>query len=324
MVPRFDLVDIVKTLQQKFRLIVIVVVAAAVVGAITFFVRKKIYKGKAAFFVANPIYIDRANLFRADYGNFIDFFAKEDDLDKVMAIAKSDSLQLRVINKMRLDSVYKLDPAKPKEQLKLMQLFEGNYEIKRTEYTTLEVSYTDEDPVRAAAVANELQNSISEMYSGYYANLRNHMSSVLHTKVRQMDSTIATLTDSLVVMRDRYQIYDIISPSRNNLITSNLGSRNITPGLGRGVEEIQNIESIKDRHVTDRTEYLTILNEFETSQRTGELPLVQSLSKAKVPYKPNDFGFVVTVIICGAVGFFFSVLWILLTTYLRLLLNTKR
>jgi capsular polysaccharide biosynthesis protein len=324
MAPRFDLVEIIRTLQQKFRLILTVVIVAALVGAITFFVRKKLYKGKAVFFVANPIYIDRTNLFRADYGNFIDYFAKEDDLDKVMAIAKSDSLQLRVINKLNLGKEYKLNPAKPKELLKLMELFDGNYDIKRTEYTTLEVTYTDEDPELAAAVANELQNSISEMFSGYYSNLRNHVYMALGSKIKEMDTTIARLTDSLVILRDRYQIYDIISPSRRNLITGNVNIRSGVANIGRGVEEIQNLESIKDRHVTDRTEYLTVYNEFATSKKVGELPLVQSLTKASVPFKPTGFGLILTVFICGAVAFFFSVLWVLLTGYFRMVLNTKR
>src|SRR5215217_5845574 len=99
MVPRFDLVDIVKTLQQKLRLILIVTIAAAVIGAVFFLVRKKQYKAKTAFFVANPLYVDRTNLFRGDYSQFIDYFGKDDDVDKIMAIAKSDSLQRRIIDK---------------------------------------------------------------------------------------------------------------------------------------------------------------------------------------------------------------------------------
>lgn len=322
MVPRFDLVDIVKTLHQKLRLLIIVTIIAALVGAVAFLVRKKQYKAKTAFFVANPLYIDRTNLFRTDYSQFIDYFAKEDDVDKVMAIAKSDSMQRRVIDKLQLGKVYGKDPSNPKDLFKLMEIFEGNFEIKRTEYTSVEVTYTDADAKVAADVANEIVKTISEMYSSYYASLRNHVQHSLQAKISEIDTTINRLTDSLAVLRDRYQVYDLISPSRKNIISGTMRSGG--QGFGRGIEEIQNIESVKDQLVTDRAEYITIINEYTTGTKAGDLPLVQTLTNASAPYKAMGFGLLATIAISAIVGLFFCALLVLLLTYFRAILNTER
>lgn len=322
MVPRFDLVDIVKTLQQKLRLIIIVTIGAALIGAVAFLVRKKQYKAKSTFFVANPLYIDRTNLFRGENSQFIDYFGKEDDIDKVMAIAKSDSLTIRVAQRLDLGNHYKMDITQPKDRMKLLEIFEGNFEIKRTEYTSLEISYTDPDPNLAASVTAEIQKCISEMYAGYYGNLRTYVYNSVREKVKETDSSIAVMTDTLAVLRERYGIYDLISPARKNIISGSIHGSG--PGLGRGVEEIQNVEAIKDRMVSDRAEYISVMNEFTASSKPGALPLIQPITNVSVPWKPAGFGLGMTIVICAMVGLFFITLWVLLSTYLRTVLNTAR
>jgi hypothetical protein len=322
MVPRFDLVDIVKTLQQKLRLIIVVTIVAALIGAVAFLVRKKQYKAKATFFVANPLYIDRTNLFRSEYSQFIDYFAKEDDVDKVMAIAKSDSLMMRVAQRLDLAKIYGKDLSQPKDRMKLLEIFDGNYEIKRTEYTSVEITYTDPDAGLATSVTNEIQKCISEMYAGYYGNLRAHVYNSLVTKVKETDSSIALMTDTLAALRERYKVYDLISPARKNIISGNIHSS--SAGLGRGIEEIQNVEATKDRMVSDRAEYISVMNEFTAGNKPGDLPLIQSITNASVPWKPVGFGLGMTIVICALVGFFFITLWVLLSTYLRAVLNTER
>ena len=323
MTPRFDLVDIVKTLQRKGKYIIIITVIAGILGCVVRYFGKKEYKGQTDFFVANPLYVDRTNIFRADGSQFIDYFAKEDDLDKVMAIAKSDTMHKRVIGLMHLDTAYKKDVGNPRERLKLLEQFQGNLNIKRTENSTVEISYTDKNPELAAAVANTVVNTISELYSNYYGSLRGQVMRSLHAKIQEIDSSLVTMTDSVVALRDRYGIYDMVSPNRRTVFAASIHNSG-KPGFSRGLEDLQNVESLKDQLVTDRAQYTSVLGEFEAGTKAAQLPLIQVINKADVPVKRAGFGTLLTGIICAVLGFFFTSLWILLSTYFRTILNTQR
>lgn len=321
MSPRFDLIDIVQTLQKRIRYILIISLIAAVLAAVLYLVRAKKYKSTATFFVSNPLYVDRTNLFRTEHSQFIDYFGSENDMDKIVAIANSDSLARRVIIEQNLGEAYKLDASKPDEMAQLVDIFHSKYEAKRTENSTMEVSYTDKDAARTSNTANAIAKGISELFGSYYSNIRSHIELSLQNKIRETDSAIVKMTDTLAGLRERYGIYDIISPSRKNMITGSLKSTG--PGFGRAMEDIQTIESTKDQLVMNRAEFMTVINEFNTS-RSGDMPLVQTLNKAYQPYKSKDFGLLGTIVVAFIVALLFSSLWVLLVSYFRVLTTTER
>ncbi len=132
------------------------------------------------------------------------------------------------------------------------------------------LSIVDTDPERAAAVANEIVRVVDEVYSGYYKDTRKNMYESIGDKTREEDSSITALTDTLVALRNQYGIYDIISPARSNLIISPVKD-NGNKNYGAGVEQIRNIESIKDQLVYDtaRKEQTTLV---KTKTRKPALP----------------------------------------------------
>lgn len=320
--PRFDLVDITRTLQRRVRYILAITVAAAVLGGIFYLVQKKKYKATTEFFVANPAYTDRHNLFRTDRSQIIDYFGTEDDIDRVIAISKSEQAKMKVIFTTGLNTIYKLDTTKKGNKAKLLMRYTNAFDIKRTEYKNVEVSFTDADPKVAAMVANKAVEVIDDIYTSYYGNIRRHVQQSLSIKLRETDSAIAVLTDSLAVLRDQHGIYDILSPSRQTLI-SNTG-RGGGPGYGKAIEQLQNIESIKDQLVMDRAHYTSVINEFTTGNRAGDMPLIQVMSPAEVPAKPSGLGLILTVVACALIALFFSTVWVLLTAYFRTITATDR
>ncbi|MCD6063719.1 MAG: Chain length determinant protein, partial [Flavipsychrobacter sp.] len=87
--PRFDLVDIIQTIRQRRKFILIVTILTVLVGVLFTFVRKNKYKAEAEFFLSNPLYADRNYLFRSHDMHFVDFFAGDDDIDKIIVTAES-------------------------------------------------------------------------------------------------------------------------------------------------------------------------------------------------------------------------------------------
>lgn len=318
-VPRFDLVDIAQTLKRRGIFILIVTLLAAGVGALFFFMSPTRYKATSEFFVANPQYADRNNTFTKEQTSYIDYFGDEEDIDKALVIGNSELARQLIIQRNKLAAAYKLDTAKAGDMAKLSKMYRKNLDIKRTEYRSVKVSYTDTDPDRAANVCNSVVYTIEELYHGYYSRMRGNIASSLQQKLTEIDSSVAVLTDSLASMRDRYGIYDIVSPNRSNVISGSIKSAN-----GRAIEEIQNVESLKDQLVTDRARYVSIIGEVSTGTKAGEMPLLQVMSSAYPPETPAGLGAVLTIVACALIGFFFSAVWSLLAAYFKALTEVKR
>lgn len=323
--PRFDLVDITKTLRDKRRLLLIVTLVAAIIGGVFYLVGKKRYKAQADFIAANPLYADRNNLFRMSDMAFIDYFGGDDDIDRILVIAESDTVRHMLARKLHLDEAYKLDLNKPEDRDKLKWIFKKYYKVERTEYKTGKVMFTDTDPERAAAVVNESVSMMEEMFRGYYLYMKGEVAKSIESKISEMDSSIMVLTDTLATLRDKYKIYDLMSPGRENLIVGGNKSGG-GAGYGMAMETIQNIEATKDQLVEDRARNLSVLNEFltGTTDTKDGLKYLNLVSPATAPVDPAGLGLILTVVACALLGFFFCSIYILLVTYYRLLINAER
>src|SRR5262249_8402182 len=144
--PGFDLIDIAHALNRKRNLILIVTILSGITAAIFYLVSKKDYQAKTEFFVSNPLYSDRNNLFRTHESRFVDYFTNEDDMDKVIAIANSEILRVKVVDHQGLFTAYDLDSTRQSGKAKMAVQFRKKYDVKRTENQNMEISYTDTDP----------------------------------------------------------------------------------------------------------------------------------------------------------------------------------
>src|SRR6185312_13981927 len=217
--PGFNLPDIIETVRNHKRLIFIISFLAAVAAAIFYLAGPRRYEARTEFLIRNPLYGDRSNLYNSDTKIF-DYFADEDDVNRILLLAESDIVRSQVIRNMRLDYIYKCDGSTRKGQLTCERRYNKNLNVTRTEYKDVILTYTDEDPDLAAGVANEIVRVVEEVYGGYYKDTKRFMYQSIADKCREEDSTIASLTDSLSALRNFYGIYDIISPARNNIMLS--------------------------------------------------------------------------------------------------------
>ncbi|MCD6064408.1 MAG: hypothetical protein K0R82_2319, partial [Flavipsychrobacter sp.] len=224
-----------------------------------------------------------------------------------------------VIQNLNLPAAYNIDMNDAGDRGKLKGMYEKRFKIKRSEYRHLMLTYTDTDPKRAADVLNEHIRVTEETYRQYYNTIKGYAYNSIQDKINEMDSSIAAMTDTLGSLRDQYRIYDIVSPTRAS-VGSSLG--NVSSGYG--VEQVQNIASIKDQLVIDRAKYVSLLNEFSTGTKGDELKFIQVTNMATAPNDPEGLGLVLTVLGCALLGFFFATLYILLMTYYRILISVQR
>ena len=320
--PRFDLVDVVHTIRKRRVFVLAVTLLAAVAGAIFFLVRRPKYEAKTEFLVANPLYTDRNSLFRNTEMRFVDNMGGDDDLDKVSAIAESDTVMNIVIHNLHIAQDYNKNPDDPRDMAWLRMEFAKRLNFKRTDNKDAILTYTDHDAPRSAAIANEMVRVIGQVFSGTYNTMRHNMYLAIKDKVTDQDSTINSLTDTLAALRDQYGIYAILSPGRQNIMTGTIKAAG--KGAGIGIEKIQNVESIKDQMVADRAKYMSLMNEFSTATKVDAVPLTQVITKAKTPLQPKGPGALITILSCALIGFFFSSLFVLMMAYYRILISVQR
>jgi uncharacterized protein involved in exopolysaccharide biosynthesis len=317
----FDLVDILRTIQKQKRFIIIVTIAGIALACAFLAIKKKKYKAEARFFVNNPLYGDRSTLFRSVDTRYVDYFGGDDDVDKILALASSDTVRNRIIRECDFHIVYKKDINNPKEYAALMSIFKKNFNIKRTEYKDVEISYVDYDAQTAANVTNTSVRVLEETYRQYYNYIKNGIYKSIDDQVLKLDSSIASLTDTLANMRDQYGIYSIISPARQNVITSDIKGGG--KGYGRAIEEIQNVESIKDQLVADRAHYISALNEFHATTNSA-MDFLKVITRALPPVNAAGLGATLTIVAAALLSFFFSTLYVLMMAYYRKLNAVER
>ncbi len=311
---RFDLVHIVRILSRRSRFILTVTAIAVVLGLIFHFLRPDKYEAKAEFFVNNPLFGDRSNVFAGADSRYTDYFGGEDDIDRIMALAKSDTFYMQVIRATGLDTAWKFDLNDPYQAYELKEDFKDNFEIRRTAYTIVELYFHDKNAARAQRVVEAALKALESSFQAVYLSTKLNTFNSLERKTREMDSTIAVLTDTLTRMRQESGIYDIISPTRSNQILGNniKGNGNNT---GYYVEAIQNIEAEKDMLVIDRARYLSLMHQYLTGTGTDEMPLFHVVTAPKIPVEHWGPSLFVILATCFFVGLFFSAAWALLSTY---------
>jgi len=317
----FDLVDILRTLEQRKRFILTVTLVALVIGLLFHFIRKKNYEAKAAFFVSNPIYADRSSIFAGADSRYTDYFGDEDDIDRVVALAESDTLTTTIIKNTGYDQANKLDLNNPFDRNKIKLKFKKKLDIKRTEYKLLELYFTDADPVMAANVANEAVKQIELGYRDFYNSRKLSVYNSISNKLGDMDSAINALTDTLTRLRNESGINDIISPNRQNLVLSTVKGNG--KDAGRYIEVIQNHEAVKDLLVTDRAKYVSLLNQYSTGVDAEEIRLLHSITTARPPVDTAGPSLFIILAASFFVGLFFSILFVLITSYYREVILVK-
>jgi uncharacterized protein involved in exopolysaccharide biosynthesis len=313
--PRFDLPDIIRLLQRRNRFVITITLLSMALGVLFFMVRKKKYQAKAAFFVSNPIYADRSTIFAGADSRYTDYFGDEDDIDRVIALSESDTVIFPVVVNSGLDKAYNLDINNPKDAFEIKQRFLKSLDLKRTEYKLMELAFTDKDPELSARVVNESVKQLENGYRSFYTNQKASIYNSIRSKVKDMDSTINSLTDSLVKLRVASGINELLSPNRENFFVGSIkGNGNET---GKYIELIQNIEADKDLLVTDRARYQSLMNQYSTAVQPGQVSFLHIITNAKPPVDPAGPPLIIMLAAFFFLGLFFSVVYVLLSTYYR-------
>ena len=305
--PSFDLIDVVRTIQKQKRIIIIITAIAIALGGIFFVVKRKKFKASSKFLVNNPLYGDRNTLFRNYEQRYVDYFGGDDDLDRVTALLASDTVKDRIIRNCQFQVVYNSDINSEKGHAFLMSVFDKNFNVKRSEYKEMEVSYIAYDSMTAANVANMAVKVCEESFRNYYTTMKMGMAKSIRDKVKQIDSTIARNGDIL----DGHKAIANLRHMTGDTATEPV----MTNQKALGIEQ--------DQLMQDRAKYISLINEIEATTNSS-MDYLKVTTRALPPTSAMGPTLTMVLIVAACLGLFFSTLLVLVLAYYNKLMAVER
>lgn len=296
--PSFDLIDVLRTIQKQKRIIIVLTLVAVGLGGIFFAIKRKKFKADSHFLVNNPLYGDRNTLFRNHEQRYVDYFGGDDDLDRVTALLGSDTVKERIIRNCQFQVVYNADINTEKGHAFLMGVFDKNFNVKRSEYKELEVSYIAYDSVTAANVANMAVKVCEEAFRNYYTSMKIGMAKSIKDELRKVDSTINA---NAAVMAGRKPAGDSSS----------------------AVERPEVLSVTQAQLIQDRAKYVSLINELEATTNNS-MDYLKVTTRALPPTSPIGPSLVMVLVAAGCLGLFFSTLLVLVLAYYNKLMAVER
>lgn len=281
---QFDLFDIIRIGLKWKKKIIIFSITVAILTAVYFLFQKNYYKAYGSFYPASAIISGRVNLFRETPQEWVDFFGGENEMDRAYIVGNSSQVISYLIGKFKIREHYKIDSNSKDAMKKTYKRFTKNFSITRTGFKHIEVNFSDEDQGLCHEVVNEAMNRIENQLRVMYISINGQLALALDTRKDSIDKQLSIYTDSLVNLRVKYNIYELIAPGRKNLVSFN--AKGSGENYAKGIEEIQNVEEMKDRLAMDKAKYASLSNEFKTAT-FGGFPMIH-VTQWAAPGSPKE------------------------------------
>lgn len=158
----FNFINLLKFLVRWYKHLLIITLIA---GILTFIVCKFVitpqYQSTVVFYPSTNNSISNA-LLPGITGKERDVlaFGAEEEAEQLLQLLKSEKLKWDIIGRFDLMNHYKLDASQKNVYTRLSKAFDANVSYRRTEYASLEIGVTDEDPQMAANMANGIADML--------------------------------------------------------------------------------------------------------------------------------------------------------------------
>lgn len=308
----FDLVEIVRSIVKRKVFVLGFTLLCGLCGLIFSLVTPKEYTSKTSSIVKSPMLADRNQQLRQNFFQNKAFFASEDEIDNVITLSKSDTLFQYLVDKFNLKQVYNTDSRDV-----AVEKAKKAFKFKRNDTKNVEVYFSANDPELAKALANGATQKIGEMLSAYFLDIDNEIATALNTRILSLNDTIAVMEDTISVLRERYGIYSQLMPARSlegDVVKENTST--VSAFSAKGMEQLQAVAVLKDRLVSDRANYYSLVNEYSLGKKTEGLSMLHIVQAGLYGSESWPIWWIVAPI-CLLAGFLFACILVTISEYYR-------
>ena len=274
--------ELLSILYRWRRQIIILCGIAAIGSAIISLVVPEIYTSKVTFMVANPYMMERGSLFQREAGETpVYLFGGEYEMNRLISLSQSRTLQDYVIQKFNLYAHYEIDTTDEYKDYNVREALESHFSILKTPEGMLLAQVEDKDKHFAADLANGIVKKLDEINYDLNTQKKHDLTKVYEQQLEVKQITFLQLKDSLLQM---------VKNNPRDTVSSKLLSSMVKDALG----EYNNIKGIYADHQASLQNKVSTLYIVETAtpaiRRTSPVRWLMVVSSTLVAFFAGVLG----------------------------------
>jgi uncharacterized protein involved in exopolysaccharide biosynthesis len=156
-----NIITIVQLLLKNGRILIGGTLLAAMACAIALFVLPPTYKATTTILPGNSLLHDKAATFNPNIKDLYSYFGNTDDIDRILAVANSDTVLLRVIH-----TTAPITDFKQTSTADALHSFRKKLQLVKTDKDQLLISFYHTNPTTAATIANTIAQQTNQHLLG--------------------------------------------------------------------------------------------------------------------------------------------------------------
>ncbi len=207
---RENLLDVVGLLYRRRRFILALTGVACAISILVALLLPVYYKASTTFLAASPDLTNPSKLFGTGE---VDVYGTGDDLERLLAVSRSEEVVGFLIDSFDLYEVYDIDPASTRARNDVREALDDVYAVERNRYDAISLEVEDEEPERAAAMANAARDRVSVVIRNVNGGGQRDLADMYRSNIATKEARLKIVGDSLRAAGLRYGIVDVTEQS---------------------------------------------------------------------------------------------------------------
>lgn len=128
-------------------------------------------------------------------------FGEEEEVEQLMQVLQSDEIRENIVKKYNLFKHYNIDLNAPYPKTKLINKYNSNISIKRTEYMSIDIEVLDKNPDTAANIANDISAYLDTVMNRMQKTRAIKALNIVQNEYNQLKDHVEFLQDSIKKIR---------------------------------------------------------------------------------------------------------------------------
>ncbi len=308
-----SLLPLLKILKKWFRAIIIFCSIAVIGAVIISLTLDNYYKATTTFYAASADLAKPAPIGGQEID--IDYYGRDEDVDRLLSIAKSGEVTNQLIQEFNLAEHYEIKTGTPKGKYKVTERFNKLFTAQKNKYDAIEVSMEDIDPELAKNIANRARDLINEIAQRTIKSSQTLQIQQYAENIKTKTANLDSLTSKIEAEKNKYGIFD--SRNQGQALTEALATAERPSQIkliedkiaefAKGVSKVVMLEQEQREFglqlSLDKERYKQLMNAKESD--FNAIHLIESASTPLVKSRPKRS---IIVIATGMIALFFSLL----------------
>jgi capsule polysaccharide export protein KpsE/RkpR len=202
-----NLLGVIETVFKWKKFIIVTSVATAIGAAVISLLLPVYYESTTIFYAASPDLASPEALFGTS-NESPDYYGTENDIDRLLSIAKSGELATFMIDSFNLYERYDIKKDSRLGAYYVRLEFDEHFDVTKTKYDAIELSIEDKDKDVAARMTNAAREHINFLAQKLIKESQFKTIRTYETNIRQKEREMAALNDTLQKVRVAFGVYN--------------------------------------------------------------------------------------------------------------------